>query len=312
MQRIANIALLAFICPLLSWAQSTAPTGTPVQMVVTVGHHYGHVPPVLEQDHLIVIQRFEPLPITNLIPLRGDRADLELFVLVDQCSNCEPGSKFEELTRFIASQPATTKIGVGYIQNGRVQIAENPTVDHERAVQALSPPEGSKPASPFVALTELIRVWPKSAARHAVLMISNGINPAAKDQMQDPSAEAAIEAAQRAGVTVFGIYHPSADYVASDLSLLYAGQVQLAHVADETGGESYFLGFGPLPSLGPFLADVADHLSNQYLLEFLANPGEAPALQDIRVKSKTGDIELMAPGRVWVPAVRTELHRKAS
>ena len=101
-----------------------------------------------------------------------------------------------------------------------------------------------------------------------------------------------LQAAQRAGVTVYVIYHPSADYLESDSSKLYSGQVELSHVADETGGEAYFLGFGPLPSLAPFLADMADHLANQYLLEFLANPGEGPgALQHVTVKSKITDLE---------------------
>jgi hypothetical protein len=34
-------------------------------------------------------QQFEPVTITNLIPLRGDRAALELFVPVDDCSSCK-------------------------------------------------------------------------------------------------------------------------------------------------------------------------------------------------------------------------------
>jgi len=270
-------------------------------MMVTLGHHYGHEPPVLTPNDLTVTEHYEPLPITRLIPLRGDKAGLELFLLVDHCSNCEPGSKFEELSRFITAQPATTAIGIAYIQNGHLQLAENPTTDHKRAVQALNTPEGSKPASPFPALAELIRTWPPGTPRRAVLMISNGINPAATDEMRDSSADAALEAAQRAGVTLYVIYHPSADYLKSDLSKLYSGQVQLAHVADETCGEAYFLGFGPLPSLGPFLADLADHLANRYLLEFLANPVEGPGvLQQVRIKSKLTDVEIMAPDKVWV------------
>lgn len=229
------------------------------------------------------------------------RAALELFLLVDNCSNCEPGSKFEELSRFIISQPSTTTVGVAYIQNGRLQVAENPTADHERAIKALSTPAGNRPASPFGALAELIRGWPQGPSRRAVLMISNGINPAPTGNLQDPSAEAALEAAQRAGVTVFIIYHPSADYLAADSSKLYSGQVQLAHVAEETGGEAYFLGFGPVPSLAPFLADLSDHLANQYLLEFLANPAKGPgALQQVTVKSKLTELEVMVPDKVWV------------
>jgi hypothetical protein len=273
--------------------------------MVTIGHHYGHESPALTRDDLAVTENYEPLPITNLVPLRGDRAGLELFLLVDNCSNCEPGSKFEELSRFILSQPSTTTVGVAYILNGRLQVAENPTADHARAVKALSTPEGNKPASPFVALADLIRGWPRGTSRRVVLMISNGISPATTDNLQDPSTEAALEAAQGAGVTVFAIYHPSADYLATDSSKIYTGQVQLAHVADETGGEAYFLDLGPLPSLAPFLADLTDHLANQYLLEFLANPAEGSgALQQVTVKSKITDLEVMAPDKVWVPAAQ--------
>lgn len=307
MSKIAKLALLALVCSPLGWAQDSklAPAGAPAQMIVTVGHHYGHVPPVLTKDDLTVTERYEPLAVTDLIPLRGERAGLELFLLVDHCSNCEAGSKFEELSQFIRSQPASTAIGIAYIMNGQLQVAVNPSTDRDRAVKALNTPEGSKPAGPFPALAQLIRTWPGHASgaysRRAVLMISNGINPSAPDKLQDPSAEAALEAAQRAGVTLYVIYHPAADYLKTDSSKLYTGQVQLAHVADETGGEAYFLGFGPLPSLAPFLADMADHLTNQYLLEFLANPAEGEgSMHSVTVKSKLPDVEVMVPNRVFV------------
>jgi hypothetical protein len=210
------------------------------------------------------------------------------------------------LSQFIRSQPPTTSVGIAYILNGSLQVAENPTTDHNRAIQALNTPAGSKPASPFNALAELIRSWPQTCSqgrcRRAVLMISNGINPAATDKLQDQSAEAALEEAQRAGVTVYVIYHPSANYFKTDSSKLYSGQVQLAHVADETGGEAYFLGFGPLPSLAPFLSDLADHLANQYLLEFGAHPDEGSgSLQPVTVKSKIPDIEVMIPDKILFP-----------
>jgi hypothetical protein len=304
MHRIGRFAWLAFVCPLLDLAQTASPT-VPARMLVTVGHYYSHEPQMLRRDALIVAQQYEQLPITNLIPLRGAHAGLELFLLVDDCSNYDPGSKFEELSRFIVSQPSTTSVGIAHIQDGRLQVAENPTQDHRRAAEALSAPAGSKPASPFGALAELIRGWPHGTSRRAVLMISNGINPAAKDNLPDPSAEAALETAQRAGVTVYVIYHPDADYLLADSFGLYQGQLQLAHVAFETGGGAYSLGVGPLPSLAPFLDDMADHLANQYLLEFLANPGEGPGeLREVTVKGKSPDVELMAPARVWIPGHR--------
>ncbi len=302
MSKPRTAAWLAFACPLFLSAQTTAPAGAPAKMLVTAGHYYGHEPPVLTRDSLIVKQQFDPLPITNVVPLRGDRAGLELFLLVDNCSNCEPGGKFEELRRFIGSQPATTAVGVAYIQDGFLKIAQNPTQDRERAIKALSAPTGSTASNPFSAVAELIRIWPQNSSRHAVLMISNGVDPGATDELQNPSAEAAIAAAQRAGVSVFAIYHPSADYVTSDFSKIYSGQVQLAHFANESGGEAYFLSFGPLPSLAPFLSDIADHLANQYLVEFLANPSQPPGeLQSVTVKSTIKDLDLMAPDKVWIP-----------
>ncbi len=295
-----KVVWLAFASSLVAAAQTTASAGVPAEIVVTVGHYYGPETPALTQDSLTITQQYEPLPIANLIPLRG--TGLELFLLVDNCSSCEPGTKFEELRRFIVSQPAATAIGVAYIRDGRLEVAENPTRDRERAVKALSAPEGNKPSNPYDAVTDLIKSWGKNSSRRAVLMITNGINPAAPGTGQDPSVEAAIAAAQRARVTVYAMYHPSADYLVSDLSRIYTGQTQLAHLAMETGGEAYFISFGPLPSLAPFLADLGDHLANQYLLQFLANPAEGPgALQPVTVKSKVRDVELMVPDRTWVP-----------
>lgn len=302
MNKIGRIAWMLFAFPLPNPAQTPSSASVPAHILVTIGHHYGHEPQVLTRDDLTVITpRYEPLVVTNLVPLRGERAGLDLYVLVDNCSSCEAGTKFQELSRFIGSQPSTTAVGVAYIDNGQLKVAETPTPDRARVLKALNAPAGSKPASPYDALRDLIATWRPASSRRAVLMVTNGINPAAPGNALDPSAEAAIEAAQRAGVIVYAIYHPSADYFTSDTSKIYEGQVQIAHVAHDTGGEAYFMGFGPLPSIAPFLTDIADHLSNQYLLEFLAAPGEeSGALQELTVKSRIADIELMTPERAWV------------
>lgn len=298
MSRIGKIACLALAYPLFICAQDASTAGTPVQMIVTMGHHYGQTPPALTREDLTVTEVYKPLRISNLIPLRG--SGLELFMLVDDCSNCEPGTKFEELRRFIGAQPSSTSIGVGYIHNGQLVVVEKPTQDRARAIKALSAPVGSKPVSPFAALTELINSWTPDSSRHAVVMISNGIDPGQNNEFKDPGVETAIEAAERGRVTIYAIYHPSADYVTGDSSKIYSGQIQLAHLAVESGGEAYFLGFAPLPSLAPFLADIADHLQNQYLLEFLAE-GPAGELEDVRVTSKNPDIEIVTPSKVWIP-----------
>jgi hypothetical protein len=296
MTRNIGFAWLFFAGALLTLAQGTGTTG---QLVITMGHYYGSAAPTLTRADLMVTRDGNPVAITNLIPLRGD---LELFVMVDNCSNCEAGLKLEELRRFLNSQPPTTAVGVASIDGGHLHVLQNPAPDHALAIQALSLPTGSKPSSPFSAISELIQSWPRNTARRAVLLISNGIDPTASELYQSQSAETAIATAQRAGVTIYALYHPSADYLNSDFSELYTGQVLLAHLASETGGEAYFVGFGPLPSLSPMLADVSEHLQNQYLLEFVAAPGEYPgALQEINVKCKVSNVDLMAPRNAWIP-----------
>jgi len=299
MRKIGEYILLILACSQAAWSQSTVPT----QMVVTMGHHYGNEPPLLTANDLIVMQNHQPLTITGLTPLRGERAGLELFILVDNCSSCEVGSKFDELRRFITAQPSTTSVGVAYIQDGQLQVALHPTQNRTQAIKALSPPGGSKPSNPYDALADLIKGWKQGSSRRAVLMISTGLDPAQVD-LQPPetkSTEAAIQAAERAKVTIYAIYHPSADYATTNFSKLNEGQVQLAHVAYETGGEAYFAGPGPLLSLGPFLTDINEHLANQYLLEFLANRGDSQEeLQEVEVKSKVPDVDLMIPDKIVI------------
>ena len=305
-----TIRWAALACGLTAWGQiaggqNLPQASVPARIVVSIGHFYSHEPPVVTDRDLTVSQQMEPRQITRVTALRGDLAALELYILVDDCASCEATNKFEELRRFIDSQAPTTAVGVAYIREGQLEIAAKPTRDHAQVVKALNVPTGGRPANPYAPVRDLIAKWNRDPgrdpqARRALLMFSNGIDPAVSTALLNPTADAAIEAAQRAEIPIFALYNPSADYVATEASAIYAGQVQLAHVGNETGGEAYLLGFGPLPSLAPFLADIADHLANQYLVEFMAIPAEHSGLQDVTIKSQLPDVELMAPARVWV------------
>lgn len=300
MNKILRIGPLALACTLAGLAQKAGPATQPARMVITIGHFYSHEPRDLRADELVVTQNFEPLTVTQVTPLYG--SPLELYFLVDNCSSCEANKQFVELRRFIDSQADATKVGVAYIDEGRLEVTQPPVLDRKVAANALNAPTGSKPSNPFVALRELIQNWAPDGALHVVILISNGIDPEATQAMLDPTADAAIEAAQRAGVIVYAIYHPSADYLTVDPTKIYVGQVQLAHIATETGGEAYLVGFGPLPSLSPFLGDLWDHLGNEYLMEFLAKPSATGGLQEIDVKSSSTDVDIMAPSRALVPS----------
>lgn len=304
MQKLRQFSWLVLACSPLMAAQTRPHPAAVVRVVVTANSYYGD-PPALTTDDINFAQDYKPLAISALVPLRGARAALELYVLVDGSSSFEFGEKFTELRQFLAAQPPSTSIGVAYIQNGRLEIALKPTFNRARAMQALSLPTGGIPSNPFRPLADLIEGWGEDVSRHAVIMISDGINPGATSGQQDVSVEAALQAAQRAGVTVYSIYHPRPDYSATDRMTAYSGQVQLAHLSIETGGQAYCQGIQPTSSFAPFLANISDRLANQYSLEFAIQPETRGSLQDVSVKSKMGDIYLSASWKVWVPAAPT-------
>lgn len=293
-------------------AAPTTPYPEVVAQVIVTNNCYYHHPSALTADDIIVTHQSKSLPIATLVPLRGLRTDLELYILVDSSSNWAPGNLLPDLRQFLTSQPPTTSIGVAYIQEGRLRIKQTPTPDRDGAFEALSAPSGSPPSNPFRPLAELIEGWHGKSFRRVVMMISDGIDPGAISGHQDTSVEAALQMAQRAGVTVYTIYHPGAGYLSLEYMAAYSGQVQLAHLAIETGGAAYFQGLGPSPSVSPFLANIADRLANQYLLQFVMNGKNSGTLQDISVTSKSPDSYLSVPWKVWVPRSPTLESKRAT
>jgi hypothetical protein len=80
------------------------------------------------------------------------------------------------------------------------------------------------------------------------------------------------------------------------------GQNYLSEIADETGGEAYFLAFDTPISFTPYLEDLMRRLTHQYLLEFAATPGKKSGLQSVKLRAEEANAELVAASKVWVPA----------
>lgn len=285
-------------------SQSATPL-VPVQMIVTAEARQDEKVPVLNQGDIAVFQNDERLQVSSLVPAQGSQAALELYVLIDDASATSLGTQLDDLRQFINTQPATVSIGIAYMRNGTVQIAQALTTDHANAAKAVRLPlsYGGASPSPFLSLSDLVKKWPPSPARHEVLLIGSGIDPLG-GAMVDPYLDAPIEHAQRADIVVYAIYTPAAGHGGHSSWRIEWGQNHLAQIAEETGGESYMLGFQPLVSFAPYLADLADHLSHQYLLTFLMKPANKPELQTVRLASEIPNADLVYARKVYVPAPR--------
>src|ERR1700686_816887 len=178
--------------------------GVPVSIVVTVR---GSDAPKISGENVIVYQGRARAKVTDWVPLQGDRAGLELFVLLDDSRGISQGSQLEDISHFIMAQPTSTKIGVAYMQDGGPKIAQGLTTDHTLAAAALHVSLGSlaRSASPYVALRDLIKQWPAGNGRREILMISSGhdeVNGDSGPGQDNIYVDSAIEEAQRAGIVV--------------------------------------------------------------------------------------------------------------
>jgi hypothetical protein len=134
--------------------------------------------PPLRLEDVKVKQGKNPLKVSQLIPATGENAALQLMILIDDTLNPSVGNNLTELKEFIAAQPPSTVIAIGYMANAGVNVAQNFTPDHDLAVKALRLPRGSVSTmdSPYLSLISLVKSWPQQKVRREVLMVSDGID----------------------------------------------------------------------------------------------------------------------------------------
>jgi hypothetical protein len=289
------------------YAQNAGTQGIPTHLLVTVEARHGKNVPEISRQDVMVYEGHDRDQVTDWVPAQADRAGLELFILLDDSSGTNLGTQLESLRKFIIAQPAFTKIGVAYMQNGSAKVEQSPTTDHALAAKALRLPMGvgGINASPYFSLSDLIKRWPESTARREVLVASDGVDRYyGGGDLLDPYLDAAIDDAQRAGILVFAIYTPGAGHFGHSYWQNYWGQIYLSRLAEDTGGESYYIGFtgGPV-SFDPYLEDMVRHLDHQYWLTFLAKPPKKSGWQRIKITTEVSNAELVAPRQVYVPAV---------
>jgi hypothetical protein len=301
---IISLALLTTSAIGTLWAQTQSAGGVPAHVVVTVEPKHGANAPPVNKDDVMVYEGHDRDTVTDWIPLQGDRAGLQFFVLIDDDSNVSLGSQLEDVRQFINAQPSSTKIGIAYMQNGIARVVQDPTNDHAQAAKALRLPmgNGGANASPYFSLSDLVKKWPETNERRSVLMVSDGIDRYyGTGDPEDPYLEAAIDDAAKAGIIVSAIYTPGVGHFGHSYWQNYWGQIYLSELADKTGGEAYYIGFTGAPvSFSPYLEDLARRLQHQYLLSFLAKPPKKAGWAQFRLKTEVQNVDLVSAGRVWV------------
>jgi len=224
---------------------------------------------------------------------------LQVFIVIDDGADSDLSLQYGSLKNFIHSQPASTEIGLAYMRNGAAMIAAAMTHDHAAIEKALRIPiaQPGISASPYMAVSDLVKKWPAAGARREMLLITSGIDPWSPPDPQNPYLLKAIADSQRAGILVHSIYYTGAGHLGHSYWRSNWGQNYLSELGDETGGEAYWQGNGSPVSFDPFLKDLAQRLDNQYLLT-LAPHDAKPGLQPVRVTTTSGKASLVAASKI--------------
>lgn len=330
-QNTAALLLFSAFCGLVfnverAHAQAKAPEArAQVHLVITDAalREDAELPPLQKED-VKVKQGKNFLPVTQLIPAQGDNAALQLMILIDDTLGTSVGNNLTDLKEFIAAQPASTVIGIGYMSNATVNVVQNFTADHDLAVKAVRLPRGSFSSmdSPYLSLISLVKGWPQQNVRREVLMVTDGIDRL-RGEKPEPSrmgpnfgpvyhsmptvsidANSASEISQRYNVIVHSIYAVGVGRAGRSSWDLQLGLGGLSKIADETGGECYSLGTSQLVSFKPSLDRLQKLLGNQYYVVFLAVPKNKAGLQRVNVTTELSNSEILAPDNAWVPAAQ--------
>jgi VWFA-related protein len=202
---------------------------------------------------------------------------------------------------FVRSLAKGSRVMVGYIRTGSLQIRQRFTTDLEKAAKAVRPPNGlasAAPYNPYVEVIEAIKRFEgQPAGRRAILLLSDGLDTSRGIESSSPTEsldlQRAINAAQRHGIAVYTFYAPTVS--GGSLPLLVGNaQSSLLRLASETGGKAYFQGTGAPVSLEPFIKDLGEALERQIAVTFLStHPGKG--FHKIAVKSSTPGVEVVHP-----------------
>ena len=299
---VALAAGLLSPAPAAAQNQATVP-GASVHMIVTAEPHQGAVLSTIHRDDVLVYQGHNKRPVTGWTPYQGSNDKLQLYILIDDALASRVEVQLSDLRAFISGQPASTAIGLAYMRNGTVQIAQKPTHDHATLLNSLRQPQAITGGSAYESLVSLIKEWPAGAARREVVMVTPGVEPFYPPQLPNPGVDQAISAAQRAGILVFAIYGPAAGHWGHTWWRITWAQTYLSQLADETGADGYGLaGLYPV-SFTPYLDNINQHLRHQYQLSFVP-ASRATGLQAVRVTTEVPKVDLLAADKVFVPPAK--------
>jgi len=206
----------------------------------------------------------------------------------------------KNMANFIRNQQAGSRVMVGYIRPGSLEVRKKFTNELDKAAESVRAPLSLPSAgayNPYVEIIEgLKRFDSQPMSRRAMVVVSDGIDISHDSSSSSPSEsidlQRAISEAQRRAVAIYSIFVPPA---ANSLqSLVLNGQSCLQRLSDETGGRAFFQGTTAPVSFDPFLKET-DLLMNMQIAYTYLSTHANKGFHKLDVKPLDGDVEIRHP-----------------
>ena len=201
-----------------------------------------------------------------------DIEPLNLAVLIQDDLDSQVANEIGVTRDFIRSLPEGSRVMVGYITAGTLQVRQPFTTDLEKAAKSLRIPLASRSSSafnPYVEVIEALRKFDESWTNaNAVLLVSDGLDTS---RGFDSTAaghtldiERAISQANKRHISVFSFYAPSVGLTSHNRLAASYGQSSLNRLSNETGGRAFFQGTTGFVTFDSYFARLRETLNRQY------------------------------------------------
>ena len=254
----------------------------------------------LQTVDLTVTEDGDPQTILSIRAL-GTNSPLNLFLLIQDDVVPSIGLEIRPLAKFIRNLPRGSRVSIGYVRTGTLQVRQKFTLDLERAAKSLRIPQGVAgvaPYNPYVEVIEALKRFDSQpAGRRAILLVSDGLDisrgVSSSSPGQSVDLQRAITEAQRRGVAIYSFFAPTITSLGNSL-LQTNAQSSLQQLSDETGGQAFFQGRGVPTSFEPFIEELTATLDRQIALTYLSTHPDR-GFHRVKISSSRPDVDVNYP-----------------
>lgn len=197
---------------------------------------------------------------------------LNIAVLIQDDLVSQVSNEIGVTKDFIRGLPNGSRVMVGYITAGSLQVRQPFTTDLDKAANALRIPTASTNSSAFNPYVEVLEALKKFQSdwtnANAILLISDGLDVS---RGFDSTAaghtldlERSIAEANRRRVSIFSFYAPSVGLTSNSHLAASYGQSSLNRLSHDTGGKAFFQGSTGFVTFDSYFARLRETLNQIY------------------------------------------------